>query len=124
MSTIRLYRKVTNDPSRKPTKAQWDNVLHALALSRTRRPELEAFFRTGGFAKLKPLRAEVVKDPGVRRRDHLGSEFCYVLTGTDLGRAKTRPETVAMAVRQWIERYLVATGVIGHDEFAIAVDPE
>lgn len=124
MFLVMLYRKAVAGPTRKPTKAQAKELAHALALSRVNRDDLVAFVLSGAFHKLPAIPAHVVKNPALRRRDHSAIGDCYVLTPADLGRATTSAETVSMAARIWIDRYLVATGIIGRDEFAIVIDQE
>jgi len=120
--TIRLYRKEGVSTTKKPTKAILAKADHALALSRVRRPDLESFIRSGGFHRLPALPSSIVKNPALRRRDHLTD--CYILTDGDLGRSKASGETGAMSVRIWLTRYYADTGVIGTDEFAIVVDED
>lgn len=117
---ICLYRKISATPTKRPTKAAIAALEFELALSRVHRDDLVAFITSGTFHKLPALPAHVVKNPALRRRDH-GSD-CYVLTLSDLGRAQSSPQTIAMSVRQWIEKYLVASGLLAHDEFAIVIE--
>jgi len=118
---ILLIHKQCAAPTKKPTKAVVLNLEYELALARVQRPDLVQFFVTGQFHKLPAVPAAVIKNPALRRRDY--GEQCYVLTPADLGRATTSPQTIAMAVRQWIEKYLVPAGVIARDQFAIVIEP-
>ena len=122
MSTVRMYRKASATPTRKPTKAALAAAEHALALARVRRPDIEAFIARGGFHKLTTLTAAEVKDAGRRRRDYRTDAHAYTLTAADMGRASTNPQTMSMAAKTWLTTYYVATGVIGEDELAIVVD--
>jgi hypothetical protein len=117
---ILLYRKVGASPTKRPTKALIAALAHALMLARVQRPALVEFFTSGQFHRLLALTPQVVKNPALRRRDHMGD--AYVIEASDLGRAKGDPEVVAMSVRIWIERYIVAAGIINRDEFAIVVE--
>lgn len=119
---VLLYRKTVAGPTKRPTKAKAKDLAHALALSRVNRDDLVSFILAGGFHRLPAIPAHVIKNPALRRRDHMGEGSCYVLSVSDLGRATTSPDTVAMSVRIWIEKYLVAAGIIGRDEFAIVVE--
>jgi hypothetical protein len=121
---LRLYRKECAAPTKKPTKATLAKADNELALSRVRRSDLESFLRSGAFHKLTPLPAHVIKNAALRRRDHRSSEFCYVITVTDIGRAKTNAGTVSMSIRIWMTRYYADTGVIDPAEFAIVIDEE
>jgi hypothetical protein len=121
---VRLYRKECGSPSRKPTKTVLAIVDNELALSRVRRESLEAFIRSGGFHKLTPLPASIIKNAALRRRDYSGPEYCYTLTPEDKGRAKTSPDTQAMSVRIWLIRYYGETGAVSIEEIAVVVDPE
>jgi hypothetical protein len=124
MFHVLMYRKEVAGPTKKPTKAQAKELAHALALARVKRDDLVAFVLSGAFHKLPAIPAHVVKNPALRRRDHSAIGDCYILTPADLGRAASSPETVSMAARIWIERYLVATGIIGRDEFAIVIEQD
>ena len=124
MFHVLMYRKAVAGPTKKPTKAQAKELAHALALSRVNRDDLVAFILSGGFHKLPAIPAHVVKNPALRRRDHSAPGDCYILTPADLGRASSSAETVSMAARIWIDRYLVATGIIGRDEFAIVIEQD
>lgn len=119
---ILIYRKAVAAPTKKPTKAKVAALRHALALARVTRDDLVAFFISGEFHRLPAIPAHVVKNPALRRRDHMNEGDCYVLSVSDLGRAMTNPDTVAMSVRIWIEKHLVATGIVGRDEFAVVVE--
>jgi hypothetical protein len=119
---ILLYRKVGASPTKRPTKALVAALTHALLLARVQRPALVQFFTSGQFHKLPALSPQIVKNPALRRRDHMGD--AYVIEVSDLGRAKGGPDVVAMSVRIWIERYIVAAGIIGRDEFAIVVETD
>jgi hypothetical protein len=124
MFHVLMYRKAVAGPTKKPTKAQAKALDHALALARVKREDLVSFVLSGGFHKLPAIPAHVVKNPALRRRDHFAPGDCYILTPADLGRASSSAETVSMAARIWIDRYLVATGIIGRDEFAIVIEQD
>jgi len=119
---ILLYRKTATPQTKKPTKAKVAELRHALALARVTRDDLVAFFISGEFHRLPAIPAHVVKNPALRRRDHMNEGDCYVLSVSDLGRATTNPDTMAMSVRIWIEKHLVPAGIVGRDEFAIVVE--
>ena len=119
---ILLYRKIATPQTKKPSKVKVAELRHALALARVTRDDLVAFFVSGEFHKLPAIPGHVVKNPALRRRDHMFDGDCYVLSALDLGRAMTNPDTVAMSVRIWIEKHLVPAGIVGRDEFAIVVE--
>jgi hypothetical protein len=121
---IRIYRKASISPTRKPTKAILEYADYLLVLSKVRRPELEAFLRSGAFHSLPELTDAEVRDSGRRRRDHTGKGSAYIVTEGDKGRATASEQTVSMALRIWIMNYYVEAGVLAADEFAVVVDPD
>lgn len=121
---ISVYLKQSKNPTRKPSKAKVEAALYALSLSRVRRPDFEDAVFAGVIHALPRVSQATVKDAALRRRDHSGKSDRYVLTVSDLGRAKSTPDTVRMAFYQWVHKYFVATGVFSEDEIAVVVDPE
>jgi hypothetical protein len=121
---IRIYRKTSSTNTRKPTKATLAAVDHLLALSRVRRPDLEAFLRSGGFQALPDLTGAELKDAARRRRDHTGKGSSYIVTDADKGRATTSEQTVSMSIRTWMMSYYVEGGALAADEFAVVIDPD
>jgi len=117
---VRMFRKECAEPTRKPAKGVLAELDHELILARVRRSDLETFIRSGGFHKLTPLPANVIKDAALRRRDYTTPKYCYTFTPSDFGRS-TVGETGAMAGRTWIEKYYVPK-IIAVGEFAIVVD--
>lgn len=116
-----LMMKETAKRTKKPTKSQIEKLNHALALSRVRRPDLEAAIASGKVHALKRVPAAIVKNAALRKRDYSGPEYVYQLTEADMGRAKSSAETQAMSIYQWLIKYHVAVGILHRDEIAIVV---
>ena len=121
---IRISRKASLTPTRKPTKAIVEYADYLLVLSKIRRPELEAFLRSGAFHSLPELINAEVRDSGRRRRDHTYKGSSYIVTDDDMGRATASEQTIAMSIRTWLMTYYVEAGVLAADEFAVVVDPD
>jgi hypothetical protein len=121
---IRIYRKASITPTRKPTKATLEYVDYLLVLSKIRRPELEAFIRSGAFHSLPEFTDAEIRSAGRRRRDHSGKGSSYIVTDADKGRATASEQTVSMAIRTWMMSYYVEGGALAADEFAFVIDPD
>lgn len=117
---IRIYRKAKR--TAKPNKAKREAVADALALSRIARPNVVELFTSGDFHRLPVVPPHVIKNPALRRRDHLGDG--WIVPTSDYGRGAREESKLTQQLLLFIVRYFVETGVIDRDEYAIVVDPD
>ena len=114
---VLIYRKAAK--TRKPTKAQREEMQHLLMLARVRKPQTEEFFMSGAFHRLPVVPSHVVKNAPLRKRDHADSG--WEVPEEEYGNVKRGDEYVGQVIHAWIVRYVVAAGIVERDEFAVVV---
>lgn len=122
--TLKIYRKSSPTPTRKPSAAKAKAVAEALRVARVQRPELLDFFLSGEFHRLPAIPAAVIDNPVKRITEH-GDEAWAIPEGS-MGRAPKSGErdyqSTGQSILLWCKKYLCETGVVSPDEISIVVE--
>lgn len=116
---ILIYRKAKL--TAKPTKAKREALAHELAISRISKPQVREFFESGEFHRLPIVPQHVVKNAPLRIRDH--SADGWEVPEDEYGNVNREMEKASQVIHAWIIRYIVASGIIAREEFAVVVEP-
>ena len=116
---ILIYRKAKS--TTKPSKAKREALAHLLLLSRIEKPQTREFFESGAFHRLPIVPQHIVKNAPLRIRDH--SEDGWEVPPEEYGNVNREMEKASQVIHAWIIRYIVASGIIDREEFAVVVEP-
>lgn len=119
MSTIKVYRKESAHPTRKPVKAvRAETERRIAALARVHRPSLQDFFLSGDFHKLPALSPQIIDNRALRILDHASAG--WEVPADSLGRKGSADSSQAQSIILWIKKNLA--GVVNPDEVSIVVE--
>jgi hypothetical protein len=116
---IRIYRKTAATPSRKPTKAQADQVRKVVAIKcRVQRPGLLDHFLSGAFHKQTAIPAQVIDNRADRIINH--HKDGWTVPADSLGRNGRVDASTAQSILLWVKQNIPT---VDPSEVSVVVEP-